>query len=112
VTFDSLMLAAVAAELRAAALGRRLGGVVVASRDSLYLELPRGALFVSTAAQDARAHLVDEFPGATASPPGIQTHFDTLLRGAELLDARQQDIFDQAENRLHAQKAILTLLTK
>lgn len=29
---------------------------------------------------------------------------------AELLDARQQDIFDQAENRLHVQKAILTLL--
>ena len=31
---------------------------------------------------------------------------------AELLDARQQDIFDQAENRLHVQKAILILLAQ
>ena len=30
---------------------------------------------------------------------------------AELLDARQKDIFDQAENRLHVQKAILIQLT-
>jgi ornithine carbamoyltransferase len=31
---------------------------------------------------------------------------------AELLDARQHDIFDQAENRLHVQKAILTILAR
>ncbi len=31
---------------------------------------------------------------------------------AELLDAHRQTIFDQAENRLHAQKAILTLLSQ
>lgn len=93
-TFDSLMLAAIAAELRAAALGRRLGGVVVTSRDSLFLELPRGALFVSTSARDARAHLVDQFPSAASSPPSIQGHFDTLLRGAELLEARTID-FDR-----------------
>jgi ornithine carbamoyltransferase len=31
---------------------------------------------------------------------------------AELLEANQQTIFDQAENRLHAQKAILTMLTR
>jgi ornithine carbamoyltransferase len=29
-----------------------------------------------------------------------------------VLEAHQQDIFDQAENRLHVQKAILTLLAK
>jgi ornithine carbamoyltransferase len=31
---------------------------------------------------------------------------------AELLDAHQKDIFDQAENRLHVQKAILTILSR
>jgi ornithine carbamoyltransferase len=31
---------------------------------------------------------------------------------AEVLEAHQRDIFDQAENRLHVQKAILTLLAR
>ncbi len=53
---------------------------------------------------------------AQAKPSVLIMHCLPAYRGkeisAELLDARQQDIFDQAENRLHAQKAILTLLTK
>jgi ornithine carbamoyltransferase len=47
-------------------------------------------------------------------PKTLVMHCLPAYRGkeisAELLDARQQDIFDQAENRLHVQKAILTLL--
>jgi len=53
---------------------------------------------------------------AQAKPSVLIMHCLPAYRGkeisAELLDARQQDIFDQAENRLHAQKAILTLLAK
>jgi len=53
---------------------------------------------------------------ARAKPAALVMHCLPAYRGkeisAELLDARQQDIFDQAENRLHAQKAILTLLAK
>ena len=47
-------------------------------------------------------------------PKTLVLHCLPAYRGkeisAELLDARRQDIFDQAENRLHVQKAILTLL--
>jgi len=53
---------------------------------------------------------------ALATPNALVMHCLPAYRGkeisAELLDAKQQDIFDQAENRLHAQKAILTLLTR
>lgn len=49
-----------------------------------------------------------------AKPGALVMHCLPAYRGkeisAELLDARQQDIFDQAENRLHAQKAILARL--
>jgi ornithine carbamoyltransferase len=31
---------------------------------------------------------------------------------ADVFEAHQKTIFDQAENRLHAQKAIMTLLAK
>ena len=53
---------------------------------------------------------------AHAKPKALVMHCLPAYRGkeisAELLDANLQDIFDQAENRLHAQKAILTLLVK
>jgi ornithine carbamoyltransferase len=53
---------------------------------------------------------------AQAKPNALVMHCLPAYRGkeisADLLDTRQQDIFDQAENRLHAQKAILTLLTQ
>lgn len=51
-----------------------------------------------------------------AKPGALVMHCLPAYRGkeisAELLDAKQQDIFDQAENRLHAQKALLTLLVR
>jgi len=53
---------------------------------------------------------------ALAKPNALVMHCLPAYRGkeisAELLDANHQTIFDQAENRLHTQKAILTLLTK
>ncbi|MCX7887926.1 MAG: ornithine carbamoyltransferase [Verrucomicrobiae bacterium] len=53
---------------------------------------------------------------ARAKPNALVMHCLPAYRGkeisAELLDARQKDIFDQAENRLHTQKAILALLNR
>lgn len=53
---------------------------------------------------------------SVAKPNALIMHCLPAYRGkeisAELLDANQQTIFDQAENRLHAQKAILTLLAR
>ena len=53
---------------------------------------------------------------SAAKPNVLIMHCLPAYRGkeisAELLDAKQQDIFDQAENRLHAQKAILMLLAR
>jgi ornithine carbamoyltransferase len=57
-----------------------------------------------------------QLTSAVAKPGTLVMHCLPAYRGkeisAELLDARQQDIFDQAENRLHVQKAILALLMK
>jgi ornithine carbamoyltransferase len=51
-----------------------------------------------------------------AKPGALVMHCLPAYRGKEItnevLEAHQQTIFDQAENRLHAQKAILTLLVK
>lgn len=53
---------------------------------------------------------------AQAKPGALIMHCLPAYRGkeisADLLDTHQKDIFDQAENRLHTQKAILTLLTQ
>ncbi len=51
-----------------------------------------------------------------AKPGALVMHCLPAYRGKEItaavLEAHQQTIFDQAENRLHAQKAILTILAK
>lgn len=53
---------------------------------------------------------------AHARPGALVMHCLPAYRGkeitAEVLEAHQQDVFDQAENRLHVQKAILTLLAR
>jgi ornithine carbamoyltransferase len=51
-----------------------------------------------------------------AKPKALVMHCLPAYRGkeitADVFEAHQETIFDQAENRLHAQKAILTLLAK
>jgi len=51
-----------------------------------------------------------------ARPGALVMHCLPAYRGkeitADVFEAHQQDIFDQAENRLHVQKAILTLLVR
>src|ERR1035438_1604935 len=92
---DSLSLVAVADELRRATRDRRLGAVLVPAREQLAISLGLGqALFVSINGAEARAHLVEELPEAPAVEPSIQTHFDSLLRGAEVLSIDVPD-FDR-----------------
>ena len=51
-----------------------------------------------------------------AKPNALVMHCLPAYPGKEItqdvFDANQETIFDQAENRLHAQKAVLTLLVK
>lgn len=53
---------------------------------------------------------------AVAKPGALVMHCLPAYRGKEItgevFEAHQQTIFDQAENRLHAQKAVLTLLAR
>lgn len=94
-TFDSLTLCAVAAELGAAAKHRRLGAVVLPDRDTLTIGLPEGALLLSIDARMARAHLVANLPRPLAgSRSGVADQLDTLLRGATLTCVRVVD-FDR-----------------
>jgi ornithine carbamoyltransferase len=91
-------------------------------------EAARGALVVNTdvwasmgqeAEQEARArafrgYIVDRALLAVADPRAVVLHCLPAHRGeeiaAEVLEGPQSAVFDQAENRLHAQKALLELL--
>ena len=57
---------------------------------------------------------VDAAAMALAAPDAIVLHCLPAYRGkeitAEVLDGPQAVVWDEAENRLHAQKALLTLL--
>jgi predicted ribosome quality control (RQC) complex YloA/Tae2 family protein len=92
---DSLSLLAVADELRPATRGRRLGAVLVPAREQMAISLGLGrALFLSINGADARLHLVEAMPEAPRHEPSIQTRFDSLLRGAEVLAVEVPD-FDR-----------------
>jgi ornithine carbamoyltransferase len=58
--------------------------------------------------------IVDEPLVALARPNAVVLHCLPAHRGEEITDAviegRQSAVFDEAENRLHAQKALLELL--
>jgi predicted ribosome quality control (RQC) complex YloA/Tae2 family protein len=91
---DSLGLAAIACEIRAAAAGGRCGAVVVPGREELGIALGGRALWITIAPADPRVHLIDRLPPPPAVAPSIQTHFESLLRGAEVESARTVD-FDR-----------------
>ncbi len=63
---------------------------------------------------DLAAYQINEALVARAAPGALVMHCLPAYRGkeitAEVLEAHADTIFTQAENRLHAQKAILTLL--
>lgn len=89
----------------------------IAGADVIYTDV-----WVSMAAPDAELHGVSDFVGYTVTEELLQTadskaifmHCLPAHRGeeveAEVVDGPQSVVFDQAENRLHAQKAILSFL--
>ncbi|MCX7826359.1 MAG: ornithine carbamoyltransferase, partial [Verrucomicrobiae bacterium] len=80
--------------------------------------------WISMGKEDEEAQRLAELDGyqindqllAHAKPKALVMHCLPAYRGKEITDdvfeRHAQTIFDQAENRLHAQKAILALLTK
>lgn len=89
----------------------------IAGADVVYTDV-----WVSMAAPDAELHGVSDFIGYTVTEELLNTadskaifmHCLPAHRGeeveAEVVDGPQSVVFDQSENRLHAQKAILSLL--
>lgn len=80
-TVDSLGLVAIAAELRDAVLGRRLGEVVLPAHGQAVIGLPDGGLFISIRPDDARCHRVSAVPVRPGAETGLQAHLNALLRG-------------------------------
>ncbi len=85
---DSLCLVALAADLQHRLVGRRLGAVVVPRREQVVIGAPDGALLISIEPAAARVHLVPSLPPSPRPEPSIQTHLDSLLRGAEVTAVR------------------------
>ena len=106
----------------------RAGGNITVTTD--VLEASRGAdvlytdVWISMGKEDEAAFRIAQFAGyqinanalAAAGSSPLVMHCLPAYRGKEITDevfeAHAQTIFDQAENRLHTQKAILTLLEK
>jgi len=111
-----------------AELVARAGGNITVTTD--VLEASRGAdvlytdVWISMGKEDEAAFRTAQFAGyqinanalAAAGGSPLVMHCLPAYRGKEITDevfeAHAQTIFDQAENRLHTQKAILTLLEK
>ncbi len=80
--------------------------------------------WISMGQESEKAQRIDDFSGftidsnlmASAKPDAIFMHCLPAYRGyevsAEVLDGPQSVIWDEAENRLHAQKALLTWLAE
>jgi len=106
----------------------RAGGNIAVTTD--VLEASRGTdvlytdVWISMGKEDEAAFRIAQFAGyqinanalAAAGGSPLVMHCLPAYRGKEITDevfeAHAQTIFDQAENRLHTQKAILTLLEK
>ena len=112
---------------RAQQIAQKTGGSVVVSSD---LGDVAGAdvlatdTWVSMGQEDQKAQRIADFAGfcidagllATAKPDAIVLHCLPAYRGyeisAEVLDGPQAVIWDEAENRLHAQKALMVWLAE
>jgi ornithine carbamoyltransferase len=111
-----------------AELVQRAGGDITVTTDVLGASAGAGVLYtdvwISMGKEDEAAFRLAQFSGyqinrATVEAAGgapLVMHCLPAYRGKEITDdvfeANAQTIFDQAENRLHAQKAVLTLLEK
>ena len=111
-----------------AELVRRAGGNIVVTTDVLGASTGADVLYtdvwVSMCKEDETAFRLAQFGGyqinqaavAAAGGTPLVMHCLPAYRGkeitAEIFEANAQTIFDQAENRLHTQKAILTLLER
>jgi ornithine carbamoyltransferase len=89
----------------------------VTNADAVYTDVWTSMGQEDEARERARAfsgYQVDERMMALASPDAIFMHCLPAHRGEEVsaavMDGPQSVVFDQAENRLHGQKAILTML--
>lgn len=91
----------------------------VADADVLYTDV-----WVSMGKEEEAAYRIAQLGGyhishdivALAKPGALVMHCLPAYRGKEIMDdvfeAHAQTIFDQAENRLHAQKAVLSLIAQ
>ncbi|MFO1496881.1 MAG: ornithine carbamoyltransferase [Verrucomicrobiota bacterium] len=121
-----LRIAAPARYQPAADLLRRAGGKIICSED--VMAMARGAdllytdVWVSMGKESEAADRLQELQGyqinrkllASAKPDALVMHCLPAYRGKEIdeqtFEANAGTIFDQAENRLHVQKAILSWL--
>jgi ornithine carbamoyltransferase len=113
---------------RADAISFKTGGSVSVSHDPKEAVLAADVLatdtWVSMGREDEKAQRVKDFAGfgidsellALAKPDAIVLHCLPAYRGyeisAEVLDGSQAVIWDEAENRLHAQKALMVWLAQ
>jgi ornithine carbamoyltransferase len=93
--------------------------LAVAGADAVYTDVWASMGQESEQAARVRAFAGYQVDGALmrqAKPDAIFLHCLPAHRGEEVaaavIDGRQSAVFDQAENRLHAQKAVLSLLMK
>ncbi|MGA0848377.1 MAG: ornithine carbamoyltransferase [Chthoniobacterales bacterium] len=109
-------------------LVQRAGGDVVVTTDVLGASAGSDVLYtdvwISMGKEDEAAFRTAQFAGYQINQAAVDAaggsplvmHCLPAYRGkeitAEVFEANAQTIFDQAENRLHAQKAVLTLLEK
>jgi ornithine carbamoyltransferase len=111
---------------RAQEIASNTGGSVNVSHDSadavVWADVLATDTWVSMGQEDEKAQRVQDFAGFTidaqlltlAKPDAIVLHCLPAYRGyeisAEVLDGSQAVIWDEAENRLHAQKALMVWL--